>query len=154
MAETKKKWSVKRKILLSFLLVIVILAGVYTYYATEKFSGTKTVKADYSVNAFDFIREFRKDDSVSNKKYREKIITVNGRVSELESPDPATVNIKFIDTTTGDYTIFAFQEQYLSEAKSVKVGDSVSVKGSCSGSIYSNLLDAYSIGFIRCTLNK
>ena len=129
-------------------------AAIYWYIATEKFADTKDREAAFTVNAIDFIREFRKDDSVSNKKYREKIISVNGRVSELESPDSATVNIKFIDTTTGDYTIFSFQEQYLPEAKSVKVGDSVSVKGSCSGSIYSNLLDAYNIGFIRCTLNK
>ncbi len=152
MSKTKRPW--QRRLLISILILAGIGAAIYWYIATEKFADTKDREAAFTVNAIDFIREFRKDDSVSNKKYREKIITVNGRVSELESPDSATVNIKFIDTTTGDYTIFAFQEQYLSEAKSVKVGDSVSVKGSCSGSIYSDLLDAYNIGFIRCTLNK
>ena len=152
MSKTKRPW--QKILLISILILAGIGAALYWYIATEKFADTKDREAAFSVNAIDFIREFRKDDSVSNKKYREKIISVNGRVSELESPDSATVNIKFIDTTTGDYTIFAFQEQYLSEAKSVKVGDSVSVKGSCSGSIYSDLLDAYNIGFIRCTLNK
>ncbi len=152
MSKTKRPW--QKRLLISILILAGIGAAIYWYIATEKFADTKDREAAFTVNAIDFIREFRKDDSVSNKKYREKIITVNGRVSELESPDSATVNIKFIDTTTGDYTIFAFQEQYLSEAKSVKVGDSVSVKGSCSGSIYSDLLDAYNIGFIRCTLNK
>ena len=152
MSKTKRPW--QKRLLISILILAGIGAAIYWYIATEKFADTKDREAAFTVNAIDFIREFRKDDSVSNKKYREKIITVNGRVSELESPDSATVNIKFIDTTTGDYTIFAFQEQYLSEAKSVKVGDSVSVKGSCSGSIYSNLLYAYNIGFIRCTLNK
>ncbi|MGZ8557622.1 MAG: OB-fold protein [Chitinophagaceae bacterium] len=151
---SNKKSSWLKRLLISVLLLAGIGAGIYWYIATEKFADTKEREAAFTVNAIDFIREFRKDDSVSNKKYRDKIISVNGTVSELESPDSATVNIKFIDTTTGDYTIFAFQEQYLSEAKSVKVGDSVSVKGSCSGSIYSNLLDAYNIGFIRCTLNK
>ena len=152
MSKTKRPW--QKILLISILILAGIGAAIYWYIATEKFADTKDREAAFTVNAIDFIREFRKDDSVSNKKYREKIISVNGRVSELESPDSATVNIKFIDTTTGDYTIFAFQEQYLSEAKSVKVGDSVSVKGSCSGSIYSDLLDAYNIGFIRCTLNK
>ena len=140
--------------MISILILAGIGAAIYWYIATEKFADTKDREAAFTVNAIDFIREFRKDDSVSNKKYGERIISVNGRVSELESPDSATVNIKFIDTNTGDYIIFAFQEQYLSEAKSVKVGDSVSVKGSCSGSFYSDLLDAYNIGFIRCTLNK
>ncbi len=152
MSKTKRPWL--KRLLIAVLVLIGIGAVVYWYVATEKFADTKDREAAYTVNAIDFIQEFRKDDSVSNNKYRQKIITVNGRVSELESPDSATVNIKLIDTTTGDYAIFAFQEQYLSEAKSVKVGDSVSVKGSCSGSIYSDLLDAYNIGFIRCTLNK
>ena len=152
MPKTKRPWL--KRLLISGIVLASIGAAIYWYIATEKFADTKDREAAFTVNAIDFIREFRKDDSASNKKYRKKIIAVNGRVSELESPDSATVNIKFIDTTTGDYTIFAFQEQYLAEAKSVKVGDSVSVKGSCSGSIYSDLLDAYNIGFIRCTLNK
>lgn len=152
MSKTKRPWL--KRLLIAGLVLAGIGAGIYWYIATEKFADTKDRKAAYTVNAIDFIREFRKDDSVSNNKYRQKIITINGRVSELESPDSATVNIKLVDTTTGDYAIFAFQEQYLSEAKSLKVGDSVSVKGSCSGSIYSDLLAAYNIGFIRCTLNK
>ena len=152
MSKTKRPWL--KRVLIAVFILIGIGAAVYWYIATEKFADTKDREAAYTVNAIDFIREFRKDDSISNNKYRQKIITINGRVSELESPDSATVNIKLIDTTTGDYAIFAFQEQYLSEAKSIKVGDSVSVKGSCSGSIYSDLLDAYNIGFIRCTLNK
>jgi len=152
MVNNKRSWL--KRLLITILIFAGIGAAIYWYIATEKFADTKDKEAAFTVNAIDFIREFRRDDSVSNKKYSEKIITVNGRVSELESPDSATVNIKFIDTTTGDHTIFAFQEQYLSEAKSAKVGDSVSVKGSCSGSIYSNLLDAYNIGFKRCTLNK
>ena len=151
MSKTKQPWL--KRVLIAVFILIGIGAAVYWYIATEKFADTKDREAAYTVNAIDFIREFRKDDSISNNKYRQKI-TINGRVSELESPDSATVNIKLIDTTTGDYAIFAFQEQYLSEAKSIKVGDSVSVKGSCSGSIYSDLLDAYNIGFIRCTLNK
>ncbi|HKO80447.1 MAG TPA: hypothetical protein VJU78_08635 [Chitinophagaceae bacterium] len=152
MAKGKRSWL--KKILVTGLILAVIGGGIYWYIATEKFAATKDRKAAFTVNAIDFIREFRKDDSASNRKYAKKIISVNGIISDLESPDSATINIKFIDTTTSDYIIFAFQEQYLAEAKSVKIGDSVSVKGACTGSIYSDLLDAYNIGFIRSTLNK
>ncbi len=153
MTKTRKR-SWLKKLLLAGLILVLAGAGIYWYVATEKFTATKERKAAYTVNALDFIREFRQDDSAANLKYRDKIITVNGTVSELESPDTSTVNIKFIDTTTGDYAIFAFQEQYLSEAKGVKVGDSVSVKGSCSGSSFSSILEAYFIPFKRSTLNK
>jgi hypothetical protein len=111
-------------------------------------------KAAFTVNAVDFIREFRTDDSAANLKYSEKIVIVNGRVSELESPDSATVNVKIIDAVTGDYAIFAFQEQHLPEAKTLKTGDSISIKGSCSGVSYSEILDLYYIPFKRSALNK
>lgn len=152
MVKHKRTWL--KRLLITGLVLAVIGAGIYWYIATEKFSDTKDRKAAFTVDAIDFIREFRKDDSVANKKYRERIITVNGRVSELEAPDSSTVNVKFVDTTTGDYTIFAFQEQHLAEAKSLKKGDSISIKGSCSGVSYSEILDLYYIPFKRSALNK
>src|SRR5687767_7941438 len=101
MTKQKRPWL--KRLLVIGLVLVAIAAGIYWYIATEKFSDTKDRQAAFTVNAIDFIKEFRKDDSAANKKYREKIITVNGRVSELESPDSATVNVKIIDTSTGDY---------------------------------------------------
>jgi uncharacterized membrane protein len=152
MATQKKSWS--KNLLIVFLVLVVFAACIYWYVATEKFSDTSDRKAAFTVSAIDFIREFRKDDSLANQKYREKIVTVNGRISELESPDSATVNVKIIDTTTGDYAIFAFQEQHLDEAKTLKTGDSISIKGSCSGVSYSEILDLYYIPFKRSALNN
>jgi nitrogen fixation-related uncharacterized protein len=152
--QTIKKRSWLKIILISVLVIAVILAGVYWYVATEKFSDTKTRKAAYTVDALTFIREFEKDSSAANKKYRDQIIIVNGRVSQLESPDTSTVNVKFIDPGTGDYAIFAFQDIHLAEAKSIKEGDSIAIKGSCGGVAYSEILDLRYIPFQRSTLNK
>ncbi len=152
MAVTKKA-SWKKKILLSILVLVLIGAAVYWYIATEKFSDTSKRQSAFTVNAMDFIREFQKDDSAANKKYREKIITVTGTISQLESPDTSTVNVKFIDTT-GAYVIFAFQEQHLGEAKTLKEGDSVSIKGSCSGVAFSSILEVPYVSFKRAALTK
>jgi len=147
----KKPWL--KRILIGLLALVVILAGVYWYVAADKFSDTKDRKADYTVNVLDLIREFQQDDSAANKKYSDKIITVNGTVSEIEAAD-TTLNIKFIDKATGSYAIFAFQQQHAAEARTVKVGDSISIKGSCSGGIYSEILEANAITFKRSALNK
>jgi uncharacterized membrane protein len=149
----QKKRSWLKKLLIASLVLIVILAVVYWYKASEKFSDTQGKKADYTVNAIDFIREFQQNHEAANKKYTDKIITVNGTVSEVEAAD-TTLNLKFIDTTTGSYAIFAFQQQHLAEAKTVRPGDPVSVKGSCSGGIYSEILGVESVSFKRCALNK
>jgi len=150
---TKQKRPLLKKLLVVPLLLVVIAAGIYWYVATEKFSDTKDREAAYAVQAIDFIREFANNDSAANRKYTDKIITVNGIVSEIEAAD-TTVNIKFIDTTSSAYAIFAFQEQHLAEAKTIKVGDSVSIKGSCSGGVFSEILGTEYITFKRCALNK
>jgi hypothetical protein len=120
----------------------------------EKFEDTANTKAVYTVNAIDLIKEFQANDSLANAKYQEKIITVNGNISEVEIPNDSTVNIKFVDTTNGSYAIFPFHDEHLAEIKKLKKGDMVSLKGSCSGGVYSEILGTHSITFKRSTLNK
>jgi tRNA_anti-like len=147
----KKPWL--KRILIGILALVVILAGVYWYVATEKFSDTKDRKADYTVNAVEFINEFLKDQAAANQKYKDKIVTVNGTVSEIEAAD-TTMNIKIIDTASKSFIIFAFQEQHLAEPKTVKVGDAISIKGSFSAGIFSDILETVKIDFKRSALNK
>lgn len=136
-------------------VLALLLAGgaVIWYLFTEKFDDTKTVKEDFTVEALAFIKEFQQNSSQANQKYSEKIIVVNGTVSEIKSADTST-NIIMADTTSGDYIIFDFQQQHQAEARALKPGDAVSVKGSCSNGVYSQILGVNSISFKRCTINK
>ena len=151
-SKTKRRSWIKW-VLVAVLVVVVILAGIYWYAATDKFSDTKARKADFTLNALDFIHEFQQGLKAANEKYTDKIIALNGKVSEVEAAD-TTLNVKFVDPTTASYVIFAFQQQHLDEAKKIKAGDSISIKGSCSGGIYSEILDVSSISFKRSTLIK
>ena len=151
MVFAKNPWF--KRILIAALVLLLAGVAIYWYISTEKFSDTKDRKAAFSVNAVEFINEFHANATEANSKYADKIVAVNGRVAEVESAD-TTVNIKFIDTTTGSYAIFAFQEQHLNEAKTLKPGDSISIKGSFSSGIYSDILGITAINFKRSTLNK
>ena len=153
MIATKKKnpW-LKRLLLIGLIMIIAGGIGIW-YIFTEKFTDTSKETAAYTVNAMALIKEFQGSDSLANNKYAEKIITVNGRVFETESAD-TTINIKMMDTLTNAYIIFAFQQEHLKEAEKLKAGDSVSIKGSCSGGTYSQILETEFITFKRCTLNK
>jgi len=142
-----KKW------LIGLVVLLLAAAAVVWYMFTLKYDDTATVKADYTVNASDFIKEFRQDMTAANKKYSEKIIVVNGTVSAIERAD-TTMNVKMIDTAqNGAYIIFAFQQQHLAEAKAMKEGDKVSIKGSCSNGAFSNILETEYITFKRCAVN-
>lgn len=154
MSEVKRKRNPWIKRILLAGLVLLIAGGVAVYLIfTEKFSDTSKRDAAYTVNAMDFLKEFQKSDSLANKKYAEQIITVRGRVAETEAAD-TTINIKMIDTATSAYIIFAFQQQHLAEAKQLKEGDSVAIKGSCSGGTYSDILETEFVTFKRCALIK
>ena len=150
MSDNRKKL---KSIILLVIIVALAFAGGVLYVFTKKFTDITKEKVDYTINAFDLINEFKNNDSLANKKYAEKIITVTGLVTEVESAD-TTVNIKMADTTSGSYAIFAFQQQNLTEAKAIKEGDKVSIKGSCSGGAYSQILETEFITFKRCALTK
>ena len=147
------KGSWLKKIGIAGLIVLVTGGGVAWYLFTQKFEDTASTKADYTVQAKALIDEFRKNDSAANKKYAEKIITVSGMVSAIEPAD-TTLNVKMADTTNGSYIIFAFQPQDFASVKKIKQGDNVSIKGSCSGGAYSEILETEFISFKRCSLNK
>lgn len=126
---------------------------VENYVWNETYADTDTVKADYTVTAPDLIREFAVNDTAANKKYREKILVVDGIVSQAEHMADSTTNIQFADST-GSYIIFSFDKEQYEKVKTVKTGDLISAKGSCSGSIYSDILGTTSISFKRSTINK
>ncbi|MEO6252154.1 MAG: hypothetical protein ABIO79_02580 [Ferruginibacter sp.] len=141
-----KKWLI--------VIFVVLLAGgaVIWWLFNLRYEDTADVKADYTVNAIEFIQEFKQDMVAANKKYSERIIVVSGTVSAIEAAD-TTANIKMIDSSSA-YIIFAFQQQHLNEAKQLKVGDRVSIKGSCSNGAFSNILETEYISFKRCAVNK
>jgi hypothetical protein len=56
------------------------------------------------------------------------------------------------DSSSGSYLIFAFQKQHLDEARLLKPPDIVTIKGSCSDGIYSQILGTYFVSFKRSTL--
>ena len=142
-----------KKIIISILVLVVIGAIAYWYIFNDKFSDTTERKATFTVSALSFIKEFEQNDSATNKKYSDQIVAVSGRVSELEAAD-TTINVKMSDTTTGSYVIFDFQSQHAAEAKQLHIGDSVTIKGSCSGSVYSKILKAHFISFKRSAIVK
>ena len=152
MQTTNKRTWLKKILLVALVLVFALAVGIYLIF-TEKFEDTGKQAAVFAISANNLLKEFQHNDNAANKKYAEKIILVNGKISETETAD-TTINIKMIDTLTGSYIIFAFQEQHIKEAKQLKEGDVVSIKGSCSGGTYSKILETEFISFKRCALNK
>ncbi len=141
---------------------VLIIIGPLLTWAGFAFMSSKVMKdhgsstdlkADYTITSEALLREFAENDSLANAKYKEKLLTVNGKVSETEQLNDSTVNIKFVDST-GSYAQFSFVNPEAQEAKKIKQGDDVSLKGSCSGGEYSDILGVHFITFKRSVINK
>ena len=149
---------VKRMVtkLIWLLIGPVFAYGAYTvgekYIMSETHSATENVKADYTVNSVDLIKEFLANDTATNRKYLDKTMVVNGNTSAVEILADSTSTIRFADST-GSYAIFSLEKSELPRVKNIKTGDPVSLKGVCSGSIFSEILGTTSISFKRAILN-
>ena len=119
---------------------------------SETFTHTDQVAADYTADAAGLIKEFLTNDSAANKKYLEKTIIVNGSTSVIEILGDSTSTIKFEDST-GSYAIFSLEKSQFDKINKITRGEAVSLKGVCSGSIYSEILGTTAITFKRATFN-
>ena len=123
------------------------------YIMSETHAATEDVKADYTVGAADLIKEFTSNDTATNKKYLDKMLVVNGNAAAVDVLPDSTSTIKFADST-GSYAIFSLEKNQVEKVKTIKQGDPVSLKGVCSGSIFSEILSTTVITFKRATFNS
>lgn len=112
---------------------------------SEKTAATDSLKATFNKDALQLIHEFVTADSASNAAYREQVMVIEGLVSELNATD-STATLSMADST-GSYVIFDFEKTAAKSVQSFQVGDRVKVKGVCSGSIYSDILETHTISF-------
>lgn len=134
-------------------LLLLFFVAVYIYIFNLEYEDSATLTPDYSIDAISFIHQFEANEKASNTKYSEKIIQISGRIDALETAD-TTVNVKFVNNTTGSYLICTFQKPKNENLKTLQVGDSVVIKGSCSGGVFSNIMETEAVFLIRSVLEK
>jgi tRNA_anti-like len=147
-------------------LAVILLTVLGTYFGFKAVSGklekdlmneghqsTDQVKTDYMLSADTLLKEFIANDTASNNKYREKMLEVNGLINATEIAADSTSTLKFADST-GSYAIFSIEKTELEKVKTIKTGDIVTVKGICSGSIFSEILGTTSVNFKRAVVKQ
>lgn len=143
------------KVFLILIGPILMWAGfnILSKQALKDHSSTEVVKADYKLTSGQLLKEFNENDSLANAKYKEKILVVTGNISEAEQLNDSTVNIKFVDSS-GSYALFSLQNEEAIKVKDFKEGDPISLKGSCSGGEFSDILEVTFITFKRSVISK
>ena len=146
-------WFPLKKFLTVALIFAIFAVALTVYYLTKEYKDTRNVKADYTLTANELFQAFQKNDSSANKNYTEKILEINGIISAVEKAD-TVFNLKMTDSATGSFINFALQRDENLKESDIHAGDKVTVRGSCSGAIYSEILETRAINFKRCILIK
>lgn len=114
--------------------MVLAVAGLYAYHAyNRRVISLSEVEADMHVGAVALVHEFLANDSAAYHKYRNKVLSVEGMVRE-------------VDTTGGDCTVVMGDSVALSsavrclldstqasKAGALRRGDLVKIKGALTG---------------------
>ena len=128
-----KKWYV--------ILILLCLAGLGSYYYMnyDFRNAIKNTKADYELSSKDLFEAFDADEGAANTKYTGKILEISGSVTDVVTEsDQVSISLH-----TGDMMsviVCELNKTLSSDEISLKVGDSIKIKGECSGKLIDIIL--------------
>jgi hypothetical protein len=141
-----KKWKI---ILISFLGILGISGLIIAYLLNKEPDLPTNLPAEITITAKSLNASFSENETASNKKYNDKIISVTGIVKEvlkdeknttitLDAEDGMnTVSCSFFSCSESDKKTFGkncvLADQENEKAASLKIGQSVKIKGKCTG---------------------
>jgi hypothetical protein len=141
-----KKWKI---ILISFLGILGISGLIIAYLLNKEPDLPTNLPAEITITAKALNTAFSENETASNKKYNDKIISVTGSVKEilkdsknititLDAEDGMnTVSCSFFSCSESDKKTFGkncdLANQENEKAASLKIGQSVKIKGKCTG---------------------
>jgi len=127
----------RKKIILYVLLSVLVIGGAVGIYIYKEYNrahkDTAGLKPDFTVAANDLLKEFENNEQASNKKYWDKVLSVEGMVKDVTRDDRGFYSVILGDTSSLSSVRCSIDSIHGNEAASVKRGHIVSVKGICSG---------------------
>jgi hypothetical protein len=120
----------KRTIIGGIVVVIALAAGYGWYQYNRTVQGLANVRADFSVNATELIKEFVSNEDAANKKYLNKILSVNGMLKNVEA---AQNTIVLGDTSDMSGVRCVLDSTASSTVSSLQKGALITIKGAITG---------------------
>lgn len=131
----KKVW-----IILGSVLVVGLIAAAYVWFAiiNKPKRDIENAKADFQVNASDFIGEFETSDTSANRKYSGKVVLISGKVNSV-LPGDSVSSVVFDEGKNLTVTV-EFLPKYNEDAKKLAAGSDVKVQAEYMGYVFDPLL--------------
>lgn len=122
----------KAAILLSLLIVPVVVIACITMYNKPHINVAKTAPDISSITSQTLLNDFLSDENQANSKYLEQIIQVTGVISKLETAKGGGI-VTLRDEDSFGSVMCHLSPEETEKMESLKKGQSVTVKGICTG---------------------
>jgi len=147
----------RKKIILYVFLSLFVIAGAVGFYIYKEYNrthkDTAKLKSDYTVTATDLLKEFETNEQASNKKYWDKVLSIEGMVKEIAKDDRGFYAVILGDTATMSSVRCSIDSMHSNEALTVSRGITITVKGICSGYNADEMLGS-DIILVRSVIDK
>lgn len=142
-----------KKILIIAVAVVIVAGVLYAFNEySRKNKGLDSVKAELSTEASVLIKDFESNIEAANAKYLGKIIAVTGVIKAIED-EPNSVTIILGDEQSISSVRCSIDTTYIDKVRSFNNGDTVTVKGNCTGFNEDDLLGSDVI-LNRCVIQN
>ena len=122
------------KKIIGIILVVVVVGIGYAYYLYNKpVADTSDLSAAFSLTADDLFSQFENDESVANSRYLGKVIEVKGRIREFSIGDSGEINLVLASGSDMFGINCGLSKGEDKKYENFREGDSIKVKGVCSG---------------------
>ena len=135
----------KKKIWITLLVVIAViglsLLGGYLYlrYMPEKSMSKQA--PDFSMTATKLAEEFETDPTAANSKFIDRVIEVTGVISEISTDQNNSIVFILRENETATGVLCTVSEKSAKKTERYKVGETVALKGICTGMLFEVVLN-------------
>ena len=134
-----------KKIVISVLVLVIALAVVGYKIYNKPHVDVASEKADITITATNLFADFSNDEEKANATYLDKIVEVKGVVGKIANEEEKVV----INLNTGDdfgSVLCHLSDSSTEKVKDIKEGESIKVKGICTGFLMDVVL-------VKCEIN-
>lgn len=134
-----------RKLLYALLILIAlfIIGGLLIWNVPEENIAKKEV--DFTMTSTAIFEEFEANEKAASTKYVSKVIAVSGTIEDIMQDEKGDQVILIAGSDMGNGVMCTLEASELEKAKALKRGDSVTIKGRCSGMLMDVVLN-------KCTI--
>jgi hypothetical protein len=135
-----------KKILISLFVLTLVGAGIGYKMYNKPHTNVSTARSDFNTSADDILQAFKDNETEAGARYNTKIVAVSGKISSIKT-DSSQVTIQLETSDPLSNVICNLDPAIHLGAHQYKDGESIAIKGICSGYLTDVILD-------RCVVVK